>query len=261
MAEAVVIPTEDKGPTLEEQAAAQEAAAAAAKAEEPKLAGEDETSEDRPEWLPEKFKTVEDMAKAYGELEKAQGKPTEEPVVEPKEGEEAAAKAVDDAGLDMDALSAEYAEKGELTAESLEALAKVGISKDMVDSYIAGQEAQANALRAQLLEPVGGEEAYGEMISWASDNLSDAEIDAFNDVLAGGEPNAVKMAVENLNTKYTDATGSEPTRQLTGKGGGGGVAVYESTADLMKDMQNPEYAKNPAFRAKVEAKLARSSIL
>jgi hypothetical protein len=29
----------------------------------------------------------------------------------------------------------------------------------------------------------------------------------------------------------------------------------------MKDMSNPEYAKNPAFRAKVEAKLGRSNIL
>lgn len=260
MAEAVVIPNEDKGPTLEEQAAAQEAAAAAAKAEVPKLAGEEETPE-RPEWLPEKFKSVEDMAKAYNELEQAQGKPKEDPPVEPKEGEEAANKAVENAGLDMDALSAEYAEKGKLTEESLEALAKVGISKDMVDSYIAGQEAQATALRNQLMEPVGGEEAYNEMISWASDNLSEAEIDAFNGVLEEGNPATVQMAVENLNTKYTEANGAEPTRQLSGKGVDGGLAVYESTADLMKDMQNPEYAQNPAFRAKVEAKLARSSIL
>jgi len=31
---------------------------------------ETQTTEERPEWLPEKFKNAEDLAKAYGELEK-----------------------------------------------------------------------------------------------------------------------------------------------------------------------------------------------
>ena len=36
----------------------------------------------RPEWLPEKFKNAEELAKAYGELEKKQSTP--EPVAEPQ---------------------------------------------------------------------------------------------------------------------------------------------------------------------------------
>jgi hypothetical protein len=69
------------------------------------------------------------------------------------------------------------------------------------------------------------------------------------------------MAVENLKSKYTAANGSEPSVTLQGRPSSGAVGVYESTADLMKDMGNPEYKNNPAFRAKVEAKLARSNIL
>jgi len=254
MADAVTIQTENNSPSLEDEAAALDAKAAEAAKVEPKLEGEEDTPK-RPEWLPEKFATVEDMAKAYAELEKGKSAPKDE-----AEKAAVAEEAVVKAGLDMDALSAEFAEKGELTPESLEALAKVGISAEMVNSYIVGQTAQSDAARAALLGPVGGEEAYTDMVTWAGDNLEDGDIDAFNKVLEAGDPSAVKMAVENLHTKYIAANGNEPTRELTGKQAAGS-SVYESTADMLKDMGNPEYAKNPAFRAKVEAKLGRSNIM
>lgn len=258
MVEQVTIKAEEKDESLEAAAAAQEATKATEA--EPKLAGEDETPE-RPEWLPEKFKTPEDMAKAYSELEKAKSK-GEAPADDAGETEEAAEKAVGEAGLDMAALSTEYAENGELAQESLDALAKVGITEDMVQSYIAGQEAQASEAQKALLEPIGGDiEVYNEMTAWAGDNLSDAEIEEFNSVLETGNPASVKMAIRDLSAKYNGANGTEPGRQLTGKPNTSGNSVYESTADLMKDMQNPEYAKNPSFRAKVEAKLGRSNIL
>ena len=252
MVEKIEINTTTTGQSLEEEAAALDDASKTPV--EPKLAGED-TPEERPEWLPEKFANVEAMAKAYAELEK--GKSSEEPEVEP----EVAEKAVNEAGLDMDALSAEYEDKGELTPESLEALGKVGITPEMVQSYIVGQTAESDKARASLLEPVGGEEAYTDLVAWASNNVPSSDIDTYNAVLAGGDPNAIKMAVENLNAKYLAANGKEPSVSLSGKPNGTGASVYESTADLMKDMSNKEYAANPAFRAKVEAKLGRSSIM
>jgi len=254
MVEQVTIQTTDTSPSLEETAAAQDAANQTPA--EPQLAGEEAATE-RPEWLPEKFNTVEDMAKAYAELEKTNSTPEET-----NETAEAAEAVVEGAGLDMEGLSAEYATNGELTEESLGKLAAVGITPDMVESYIAGQEAQAQSITADLLESVDGDiEVYGEMTSWAADSLPDAEIDAFNTVLESGNNAAIKMAVQNLSTKYTNANGQEPGRVLTGKGSTAGASVYESTADLMKDMGNPEYHNNSAFRAKVEAKLGRSSIL
>ena len=256
MVEQVTIKADEKDDSLEAAAAAQDADKAVK--DEPKLNGEDETPE-RPEWLPEKFKTPEDMAKAYAELEKAKSK-GEAP--DDKDTDATAEKAVDEAGLDMDALSKEYAESGELSKGSLEALSKVGITEDMVQSYITGQEAQAAAAQKELLEPIGGDiEAYNKLTAWAGDNLSDAEVDEFNSVLETGNPSAVKMAIRDLSSKYEGVNGTEPGRQLSGKPNISGAAVYESTADLMKDMSNPEYAKNPAFRAKVEAKLGRSNIL
>ena len=257
MVETVNIQAENKGPSLEEESQSQDAAAE--QVEEPKLAGEEDAPE-RPEWLPEKFKSPEDMAKAYAEMEKKLGS-GEQTSEEQAETQEAAEEAVEAAGLDMDSLSAEYNENGELSDESYEALAAAGIPREMVDAYVAGQEALADGFRNELLEPVGGQENYDEMVGWAADNLPEAEIDAFNAAIESSDPNQMRMAVENLSNKYTSETGTEPGRMLNGRGGQATGSAYESTADLMKDMGNPEYATNPAFRAKVEAKLARSSIL
>ena len=44
----------------------------------------------------------------------------------------------------MDKYYEEYSEKGELSDKSYEELEKMGLDKDLVDGYIAGQEAIAN---------------------------------------------------------------------------------------------------------------------
>jgi hypothetical protein len=43
--------------------------------------------------------------------------------------------------------------------------------------------------------------------------------------------------------------------------GSGSADVYESVAQMQKDMASPEYKNDPAFRAKVAQKLSRSNIL
>lgn len=259
MVERVTIQKTGEEPTLEEQVAAQEAAANAAAGTEPKLAGENETPE-RPDWLPEKFATVEDMAAAYKELEAGNSKPKDET---PAAGEDTdAEEAVEKAGLDMTALSAEWDAEGKLSDESYAALEAVGITPEMVSMYASGVDAQQAATEAEMLEPLGGNrETYDEMVTWAAEELSDAEIDNFNTVLETGNTPAIKLAVAELSQKYSKANGVEPKTILSGGAALAGSTTYASTADLMKDMQNPEYAKNPAFRAKVEAKLGRSNIL
>ena len=69
MVESVVINTaeETSGPTLEEQAAAMDAAVS--DTQEVQLPSDEGSTVDRPEWLPEKFETPEDMARSYAALE------------------------------------------------------------------------------------------------------------------------------------------------------------------------------------------------
>ena len=84
---------------------------------------EENVTQSKPEGLPEKFNSVEDLAKSYAELEKKLGdnkqeEPKEEtPKTETKTSDlEIAEKAVESAGLNMDNLATEYNEKGELDA-------------------------------------------------------------------------------------------------------------------------------------------------
>jgi hypothetical protein len=72
---------------------------------------------------------------------------------------------------------------------------------------------------------------------------------------------AIKMAVRAIAARRDAAEGIEPSRNLSGGVNGGASGAYESVSQLMTDMQSKAYETDPAFRAKVEAKLARSNIL
>lgn len=224
---------------------------------------------ERPSWLPEKFQSAEDMAKAYAELEAAQSRSnrqesaSEETAQEPAKAEiteDEARDAASTAGVDFDALSAEYFENEGLTEESYQKLSDAGIPRHLVDQFIAGQEAVSQNQRDSILGEVGGEQKYAEMTAWAADNFSDGEIEAFNDTLQSGNPSAVRMAVAGLQARFEQGQSVEPARMVGGQkpseqGG------FESLAQLTDAMANPLYHSDPAYRAQVEKRIAASSIL
>jgi len=216
------------------------------------------TQEERPSWLPEKFQSAEDLAKAYAELEAKQsaGKPAEQT---PAATEEQAQKLVTDAGLDFDALSAKFAQTGALSDEDYAALEGAKIPRAMVDAYIEGQKAIAQTHRATLLSAVGGEEGFTAVSTWAADALDAADIDAFNSVMDSGDMGAMKLALAGLKAQYDAENGSEPTL-LKADTGSASQEVFRSTAELTAAMKDPRYDRDPAYRADVEKKLARSNI-
>jgi len=220
--------------------------------------GEQAKTEDRPEWLPEKFKTVEDMAKAYENLETKLGRGERDQ--ETDEVDQTANDAVEAAGLDFEVMSQEYFDNDGLSDATYDKLEAGGIPREIVDQYIAGQKASGEATRTELLETVGGEEQYSEMTNWAADAFSDGEIDAFNDAINQGNSNMARMAIAGLKARYEAANGSEPSRTISGAEPKDGSA-YRSVAELMEDMSNPKYHNDDAFRSDVERKLARSDIM
>lgn len=220
------------------------------------------SSESRPEWLPEKFKSPEDMAKAYSELESKLGgnKPTEQNAT-PSDNQvpENPQDQLQKQGLDMNEFSQEFAQKGELSQESYEKLAKAGFDKNLVDTYIAGQQARAAQYEGTIKAEVGGDERYGQIVEWAKANLTPGEIAAYNNAVSSGDANQAKLAVLGLSAQYGKAVGQEPGR-IIGGGKGGSEDVFESTAQVTKAMADPQYRNDPAYRAKVQAKLARSKV-
>lgn len=222
---------------------------------------------ERPDWLPEKFKTVEEMAASYKELEAKQSAPKDAPGDTPKDAPKLevpvadATQAAAKAGLDLPALNAEYAQTGKVSDEAYAKLAEAGFDKATVDGYVAGQQALANQFQAEVLTAVpGGAEKYPEMIEWAKANLTDAEVAAYNKAVSTNDKEAAKLAIAGLGVKFKAAVGNEPNLE-----GGyprvGSSDVFASKAEMTKAMGSREYKTDPAFRRAVAEKLNRSNIM
>mgnify|MGYP003138394632 FL=1 len=233
---------------------------------------ENKPTQSRPEGLPEKFNSVEDMVKSYSELEKKlgeQSQPTKESVdpvsqaetkeEQPKSDLDIATKAVDSAGLNMETLSEEFAKDGKLADNSYKSLEKAGIPKEYVDRFIAGQQAIADQQSATVKNMVGGAEAYDSMSEWASNNLSETEKQAYNAAVNSKDLEAVKLAVVGLKARYAQSTGSEP-KLVEGKASPSGEQGFASWAQVTQAMADPRYSKDPAYQAEVKNKLANSKI-
>lgn len=234
---------------------------------------ENKPTQSKPEGLPEKFNSVEELVKSYSELEKKlgeQSQPTKESVdpvskaevkqeEQPKSDLDIATKAVDSAGLNMDSLAEEYAKDGKLADGSYKSLEKAGIPKEYVDRFIAGQQAIADQQSASVKNMVGGTESYDAMSEWASNNLSETEKQAYNTAVNSKDLEAVKLAVVGLKARYAQATGSEP-KLVEGKASPSGEQGFDSWAQVTQAMSDPRYSKDPAYQAEVKNKLANSKI-
>ena len=222
----VATDTPAEQPTLEEQAAAVGV-----------------STEAPAEPLLGKFNSVDDLAKAYSELEKK---------LSSGEAPEAPAKADADLSISKEEPSDE--------ADGMDALLEAGtISQADYDVWKAGQDAQAASFNNEVFSAAGGEEAYNDLIGWAADNLSEAEIDTFNDLLSSGNVSAVKLAVSGLAAQRGSNSPQEPSRNIAG-----GIApeadVFDNWQQVQVAMSDPRYSKDPAFNAEVVAKIGRSKI-
>jgi len=231
MAESITITEEDTGP---------EAPVA-----------EDNLSE-RPEWLPEKFSTPEDMAKSYSELEKKMSSPQEETEAQGQD-EVKSSEAVS-----LTKFSEEYEAGGELSPESFTELEGMGYPREMVETYIKGIQAGGTADADAVMNVVGGKEGYDELTDWAKQSLDTQELELYNSMVSGGTDNA-KMAVEWLASKREAIEGSEPSL-LQGRASAASKDEFRSTAQVVAAMKDPRYGKDSAYTKDVEEKLGRSSV-
>ena len=254
--------------THEEQGESQEHVDAMVAKGEQLEANNNPNKEERPDWLPEKFKNVEQMAEAYSNLEKKMGEGistgnVEEPDAATEETTEQPSgsdvqQAVENAGVDFNALQEEY-NQGGLSEDAYSKLADAGFPKNLVDSWIQGQEALANDYQSSVHNIVGGEESYGEMTTWASENLSETEIAAYDRAVDSGDLGMVKLAVEGLRSKYQAAEGSDPAL-IAGQSAPSSGGNYSSWSEVTQAMRDPRYKSDPAYRQSVTTKLSRSNV-
>lgn len=221
-------------------------------------ATQEASQEVRPTWLPEKFKSPEDMAIAYGELEKKLGgKPKAEGETQPQQ--EQAQNSEQATGFAK--YSNEYFEKGTISEDSFKELESKGIPREYVNQYIKGFEASQQAEVSSILSDIGGESEFQAMSQWASDNLDDSDLSAYNNAVTSGNKEQASFAVKGMYARYKSGVAGKEPRLLSGDTRvSGATDVFRSTAEVVEAMKNPKYKSDPAYRKDVEQRLARSNV-
>lgn len=247
-----------------------------------------------------KFKTVEDLANSYKELEGKLGSVTEEDQVSEEETTEIPESYKDyyqeDGTVDYNSVNENYGEilgelfkennidpykiaaefdknEGEIPEEMYQSLLDAGLSANAVDSYlkgvavergyIEGEEGAAEELAQEevkgIRDSIGGDEAYGKMVSWALENLSKPEIEAFNEATNTMSGPQLSMMVQGLYTRYQNAMGVEPSL-YSGRAATSGPTPYRSTAEVVAAMSDKRYGKDVTYTEDVQRRLAGSDV-
>lgn len=221
----------------------------------------------KPDHVPEKFWDAEKgtvnyeaWAKSTAELEAKFTQQNQQPKAGEGENPEAAAAAaaLADKGLDIQTFATEFAEKGELSSEAYEKLGKAGISKEIVDSFIAGQQALASQRDSIGIEAAGGKEQWDQMAKWATTSLSVSERQLFNQTVSQGTAEQIKFAVAGLRARFESSNGRDPA--LVGGDKGGAVVGFQSQQEMVAAMADPRYKNGDrAYHAEVQRKLDKST--
>ena len=225
-----------------------------------------------------KYKSAEELENAYLSLQKKLGQTEEEEEVdyessdEGYEEEEGSDEEVSEyapaVNLINEASEEYYANDGQLSEETIESFSQMS-SQDLVNAYL---EIQANNPQAptqsvelsqaqvnQVQNSAGGEANYNKVIDWASTNLTDEAINAFDSVVDAGNPTAINIAFQGLQAQYNDANGYEG-RMLQGRAASSAGETFRSQAELVSAMGDPRYDTDEAYRDDVLRKLDNSDL-
>ena len=217
-----------------------------------------------------KYKSAEELEKAYVELQTKLGeKEKGETEVAEKEPEDKPTLS-EGATLITSATDEYYANGNKLSPETLQKFSSMS-SQDLINAYMEVQqmpeyqqqqqapaeisEAQVN----QIKNAAGGEAAYSNIVNWAKANVPTEQINAFDEVVNSGSVQAINLAVAGLKAQYDAANGVEG-KMYTGKAPTNSGDVFRSQAELVRAMSDQRYDTDPAYRQDVIEKLDRSDL-
>ena len=219
-----------------------------------------------------KYKSAQELEKAYIELQAKLGEKKEETeTASAEEQPEDTPKMSEGATLITDASKEYYDNGNKLSPETMAKFSSMS-SQDLLKAYM--EVSQSNEFQAQQGEPAaeittsqineiknsaGGEQKYAQIINWAKSNLSEQKITAFDEVVNTGSIQAIQLAVSGLKAEYDNANGVEG-RMVTGKAPQNSGDVFRSQAELVRAMSDSRYDSDPAYRQDIIEKLDRSDL-
>lgn len=230
-----------------------------------------------------KFKSPQDLAKAYAELQRKMGQQSAEPAAEAQ----AEPEATEESGYSADQASEIYgkeavgalaakgvdlaelmwnADQGADISEHFDTLAETfKVPRQVVENYVskaqsassAGEAGLSEADATELLQSVGGQENFDQLSGWAKSNLPAEELASYNAVVDSGNKEAISWALKAMQARQV-APESVVEPQLYG----GGVAtetkvVFESQQQVLDAMNKRNdrgqrlYDVDEAYRNKV----------
>ena len=227
-----------------------------------------------------KFKSVEDLAASYKELEGKLGQVSEEDQATEEteeqtqeEGEfdaeeyygDGLASVLEEVGIDAQDITQRFTDTGEISEDDYSKLGEAGFSKQVVDTYLDGLRGmgEGDEIPTQQIQnikdSVGGDQAYEQMADWCQQNLSEQEIKAFDKITETADAPVIQLAVEGLYTRYQNAMGVEPDL-VTGRPAASGPNPYRSTAEVVAAMSDKRYGKDVSYTEDVQNRLAGSDV-
>ena len=230
-----------------------------------------------------KYKNAEELEKAYVELQQKLGNKSDKPeetseVKDEKEEVEESdnsddlkvSKEKDDKISDDDyslletlweEAQTKYTDEttNKLSELSNEELVNMHLSyrQNVENNYIPQRELTKEDVK-ELQEVAGGPQEYRNMISWAKDNLDENEVSMFDQVMQRGDPLSCFFAVQALQYRYEDDTGTTGETMLTGTAPKESKNTFRSQAEIVAAMSDPRYEKDPAYRNDIMKKLENS---
>jgi len=199
-------------------------------------------------------------------------KPAEEEPAKEEKPEETkeAEQVVADAGLNWDELGGKIGEKGTIDDADFEALAKIGIPKEIAQNYIDLVKGQADQLITDVHTDFGGEAEFNRVYD-ALQEVPEDKLNAIDDLLrdkstrgagvaaayaAAGleQPGAAPAANGSASTATAGNRGAQNAAPAQGDPKG-----YASFEDQVRAMRDPRYYSDPAYRDEVMRRTAAST--
>ena len=175
----------------------------------------------------------------------------------------------------LNAAATEFATGGKLSDKTMDDLQKgLGLSKGAIEKMVSAMAPKADPnvqslqqrveaiegdrARNEIMGAAGGPDKYKQVMAWAATSLSAEDVESYNRAVGSGDVGLAKTMAKMLADRYTAAVGSDG-RFIPAPAGGAGGDVYQTMADLRKEMGSQEYLNgNDDYRAMVRSKLLRS---
>ncbi|MCP4899906.1 MAG: hypothetical protein GY906_23305 [bacterium] len=172
-----------------------------------------------------------------------------------------------------DTISDEFAETGEISEDSREALRNVGVTDEVIDEHLEFKTWQVEQAQDAVFAAVDksfDREDFELLQTWVRDTKEPGEIARIDKLLA--DVDTAPMIIKELIAEGGDKIAqSRPLQQRRGKlveadnaagnpGGAVGVKPFDSFASMSQAMSDPRYESNLEFRAEVDRRAAVTKV-